>query len=172
MAVLQGRQIQPGHLNTKPGCSPKPGNGRSIRLAAPAASVQSRYNLLMDNYRAGVVVLLVAGLLDGCAALVVGGVAAGSYYVATDERSIVEITEDAGITASINSKFFTDDLVSPAAVNVDTHKGVVTLLGTVKSSEVARRAYDLAYSVEGVSLVVSKLSIRSQPMTPWGPVNQ
>jgi hyperosmotically inducible protein len=118
------------------------------------------------------VALLVAGLLNGCAALVVGGVAAGGYYVVKDERSLAEITDDAGITASINSKFLTDDLVSPIAVNVGTHKGVVTLHGTVEHPAAARRAYDLAYSVKGVTRVFSKLSIRSQPMTPWGPVNK
>ena len=126
----------------------------------------------MDNFRVGVVALLVAGLLNGCAALVVGGAAAGGYYVAKDERTIAEITDDASITASINSKYLMDDLVSPIAVNVDTHKGVVTLNGTVENPAAARRAYGLAYSVEGVTQVFSKLSIRSQPMTPWGPVNK
>ena len=126
----------------------------------------------MGNYRMGIVVFLVAGLLNGCAALVVGGAAAGGVYVANDERTAGEIYSDASITASVNTKFFKDDLVSAIAVNVDTDNGVVTLKGTVDNPAAARRAYDLAYSVEGVTLIISKLTIRSEPMTPWGPVDR
>ena len=124
----------------------------------------------MKIFRSALVIVLVAGLLNGCAALVVGGAAAGGYYVAKDKRSFEEITSDAGITSSINTKFLKDDLVSAVDVNVDTRKGVVTLKGVVNTNEVARRAYDIAYSVEGVTQVISKLTIRSEPMSPWGPV--
>jgi hyperosmotically inducible protein len=130
--------------------------------------------LAMNNLGLVYVVLLVAGLLNGCVAMVaaVGGAAAGGYYVASDKRTFAEITEDARITSSINAKFITDDLVNPVAVNVDTYKGVVTLQGTVDDPGTARHAYDIAYSVDGVTQVVSKLTIRSQPMTPWGPVDK
>lgn len=129
----------------------------------------------MNNLRLGVVVLLAAGTLNGCTALVIGGgagAAAGGYYVARDKRSIAEITDDASITYAINAKFLEDDLVSPIDVNVDTYKGVVTLQGLVDNPAVARRAYDLAYSVKGVNQVISRLTIRSQPMTRWGPVDR
>jgi len=126
----------------------------------------------MDNCRVGIVALLVAGLLNGCAALVVGGTAAGGYYVVKDKRTMAEIYDDAGITTAINSKYLKDDLVSAVAVNVDTEYGEVTLKGTVDNLAVARRAYDLAYSVEGVTRVISELTIRSEPMTPWGPVSK
>jgi hyperosmotically inducible protein len=120
----------------------------------------------------GVAVLLIACMLNGCVALVAGGGAAGGYYVARDKRTMSEITDDASITSAINVKLLKDDLVSPVAVNVDTYKGVVTLQGMVDNPEAARRAYDLAYSVEGVKQVISKLTIRSQAMTPWGPVDR
>jgi hyperosmotically inducible protein len=126
----------------------------------------------MDTSRVTVVALLLVALLSGCAAVAVGGAAAGGYYVAKDKRTMAEMTDDASITALINSKFLGDDLVSPFAVNVDTYKGVVTLQGTVDNPVAARRAYDLAYSVGGVTGVISQLTIRSDPMTPWGPVNQ
>ena len=126
----------------------------------------------MDTSRVTVVALLLVALLSGCAAVAVGGAAAGGYYVAKDNRTMAEMTDDASITALINSKFLGDDLVSPFAVNVDTYKGVVTLHGTVDNPVAARRAYDLAYSVGGVTGVISQLTIRSDPMTPWGPVNQ
>lgn len=128
----------------------------------------------MDRYRASIIALLVAGLLNGCTALVVGGATAtaGGYYVVKDERTAGEIYDDASITASINTAFFKDDLVSSIAINVDTVNGVVTLKGTVDSPAAARRAYDLAYGVEGVTLVISNLTIQSEPMTPWGPVTK
>lgn len=124
----------------------------------------------MDNFRTGIVALLAAGLLNGCTALVVGGTAATGYYVVKDKRTVGVIFDDAGITTSINTKFLKDDLVNPIAINVDTDNGVVTLKGTVDNPTVARRAYDLAYSVEGVTLVITNLTIRSEPMTSWGPV--
>ena len=123
-------------------------------------------------FKPAMVLLLVAGLLSGCAALVVGGAGAGGYYVAKDKRSLGVITSDAGITSSINRKYLQDDMVSAIDINVDTHQGVVTLKGAVDNPEAARRAYDLAYSVEGVTQVISKLTIRSQPMSPWGPVSR
>ena len=126
----------------------------------------------MDKCRVCIVALLVAGLLNGCAALVVGGTAAGGYYVVKDKRTMAEIYDDAGITTAINSKYLKDDLVSAVAVNVNTEYGEVTLKGTVDNLAVARRAYDLAYSVEGVTRVISELTIRSEPMTPWGPVSK
>jgi hyperosmotically inducible protein len=124
--------------------------------------------------RSGVMLLLVAIGLSGCTALVVGGagVGAGGYYVAKSERTLGEIASDARITSAVNSKFLTDDMVSAIGINVDTHKGVVTLKGTVNNQAVARRAYDLAYSVEGVSQVFTKLTIRSEPMSAWGPVGR
>jgi len=126
----------------------------------------------MDNDKVCVVALLLAGSLSGCAAVAVGGAAAGGYYVVKDERTMAEIYDDASITAAINSRFLKDDLVSAVDVNVDTNYGEVTLKGTVDNPAVARRAYDLAYSVEGVTRVISQLTIRSETMTPWGPVNK
>ena len=127
----------------------------------------------MKSHKLGVVVVLLAVFLNGCAAVAVGGAAAGGYYyVARENRSVAEVTADARITSTINVKFIGDDLVSPFAVNVNTHKGVVTLQGTVDNPVAARHAYDIAYSVEGVSRVISKLTIRSEPMTPWGAVDK
>ena len=82
------------------------------------------------------------------------------------------MTGDAKITSSINTKYLQDDMVSAIDINVDTHKGVVTLKGSVDNHQAARRAYDLAYSVEGVTQVISKLTIRSAAMSPWGPVDR
>ena len=134
----------------------------------------ARAVLDMNSLRLRIVLVLFAGTLNACAALVAGGAgaAAGGYYVAKDKRSMTEITNDAGITYAINAKFLKDDLVNPLDVNVDTYEGVVTLRGMVDTPAAARRAYDLAYSVDGVTKVISNLTIRSEPMSPWGPVDK
>jgi hyperosmotically inducible protein len=98
-------------------------------------------------------------LLAGCAAAVVGGAAAGGYYVGKDERSVGEISSDATITSTINTRYVQDKQVSALAINVDTYRGVVTLYGKVPSQTVAQRAVEIARNVKGVKQVVSKLTV-------------
>lgn len=98
-------------------------------------------------------------LLSGCAAAVVTGAAAGGYYAAKSDRSAAEVSNDASITSAINTRYVKDDLISAFDVDVDTRRGVVTLTGTVRSAEAARRAVELARSVTGVKHVDSRLRI-------------
>ena len=98
-------------------------------------------------------------LLTGCAAAVVGGAAAGGYYVARDDRSAEQIRADGNITSAINSRYVQDDLISALDINVDTRRGVVTLRGSVASSAVAARAVSLARGVDGVTQVISRITI-------------
>ena len=62
---------------------------------------------------------------------------------------------DADITNAVKAKLSADPAL--AAVNVDTHDGVVTLSGTVNTTADAARAAQLAQSVEGVKSVVNNL---------------
>jgi len=96
----------------------------------------------------------------------------GLAMLADDKRSLGEITEDATITTSINAKFFSDDMVSPLDVNVDTYRGVVTLDGLVANQAAAARAIDLALSTRNVTKVISNLTIRTQALSPRGIVYQ
>lgn len=105
------------------------------------------------------VLFLSMGLLSGCGALVVGGAAAGGYYVGKDERTLGEITDDASITSSINASYVKDSQVSALDINVDTRRGVVTLYGSVDSQAVASRAVEIARSTKGVKQVISKLTV-------------
>ncbi len=95
----------------------------------------------------------------GCTPLLVGGAAAGGYYVGKDERSAGRIADDAGITASINAKYAKDPDVSAIDINVDTRSGVVTLYGSVSSRRAANRAVELARSTKGVRKVISKITV-------------
>lgn len=64
---------------------------------------------------------------------------------------------DAEITASVKSKFMTDENVAARHIDVDTSNGVVTLRGKVSSETEAERAVELAQSADGVRLVHSYL---------------
>ena len=98
-------------------------------------------------------------MLQGCAAVAVGGAGAGGYYVGKDERKFEVIMDDAAITASINSKFIGAKGVSTFDINVDTYKGVVTLKGEVPSKKIMQKVIRLSKETKGVKKVISKLRI-------------
>ena len=98
-------------------------------------------------------------LLTGCGAALVGGAAVGGYHVGKDERSMGEIASDARITSAINAKYVGDNLVKAMDINVDTHRGAVTLHGHVDSQYARDRAVTLARSVKGVVKVVPRLEV-------------
>lgn len=79
---------------------------------------------------------------------------------ATD-GSVANAVSDAAITANIKMKFTEDPVVSALKINVDTNDGRVTLTGTVKSEAEAKRAIQIAESVDGVSQVASVLTVKS-----------
>lgn len=106
-----------------------------------------------------IVMCLSTMTLSGCGALVVGGAAAGGYYVGKDDRTLGEITDDATITSTINTRFVKDKQVSALDINVDTRRGVVTLYGSVASHSIANRAVEIAQGVKGVRQVISKLTV-------------
>ena len=96
--------------------------------------------------------------LSGCGLFMLGGAAAGGYYVGNDSRSVGTIADDANTTTAINMNYVGDDLIRTFDIDVDTHDGVVTLTGTVPSREVEQRAVRLA-QVSGVRKVISHLRI-------------
>ena len=101
--------------------------------------------------------------LAGCAELHGGGVGAGD-----ERRSFQEITDDAKITSTIKTEYFKDELVHSIRINVDTHRGVVTLHGYADHQEEATRAINIALDTPGVTKVISNLVIENQAMSPRG----
>jgi hyperosmotically inducible protein len=93
--------------------------------------------------------------LAGCTALLVGGAAAGGYYVGKDERTAGEIAEDANITATVKTRFIADDIVRARDINVDTFRKVVTLRGVTVSREAKDRAIEIARGVNKVENVIA-----------------
>ena len=102
----------------------------------------------------------VAGL-TGCVPILIGGAAAGGYYIGQDERSAARIAEDGAITTRIKTRLVGDKYVDALAINVDTREGVVTLHGAVATRFERDQAEKLAQGVSGVERVDNR--IRVQP---------
>lgn len=103
--------------------------------------------------------------LAGCADLHGGGVGAGD-----ERRSFQQITDDAKITSRINTEYFKDELIHTIRIDVDTHRGVVSLHGYADNQEEATRAIDIALDTPGVTKVISNLVIKNQGLSPRGVV--
>ncbi len=108
-----------------------------------------------------VAVAVVLSITNGCIPLAVGGAAFSGYYVGHDERSAVQIADDATITATVKTKYIRDDTISALDINVDSYDGVVTLYGSLPNRDAERRAVDLAEETGGVRRVVSKITVAS-----------
>jgi hyperosmotically inducible protein len=116
-------------------------------------------SVFMKLSKSCLLVLLAAAMPGGCASLVVGGAAGDRSQTAQDTRSAGEISNDARITSSINTKYVNDDLVSALDVNVVTYRGVVTLSGSVPSQLAASRAFELARKTSNVKRVISRIAV-------------
>ena len=66
---------------------------------------------------------------------------------------------DAGITAAVKSKLAADDTVKAYQINVDTHRKVVTLSGSVDSAAAKTRAAEIARATEGVASVMDNVTV-------------
>jgi osmotically-inducible protein OsmY len=73
-----------------------------------------------------------------------------------------EAINDAWITTKVKWFIAGDDLLDNSEVNVDTNANVVTLKGTVPSAAAKARAEQLAKDTEGVSRVVSELTVAAR----------
>lgn len=116
----------------------------------------------MQSRKALLVVLALSLFsLSGCAALLIGGAAAGGYAVGKDERSAKQILDDGTITASIKTRYAADKYVKALAIDIDTYDGVVTLNGKVGSYIEQERAEDIARDIVGVKSVVNRLELKT-----------
>jgi osmotically-inducible protein OsmY len=74
-------------------------------------------------------------------------------------QRVGEVFDDARIVTAVKSKYLTDNSLSAFTVSVSADKGVVTLSGSVKSLDLAGRAMALALDTDGVTSVVSVLTV-------------
>ena len=82
--------------------------------------------------------------------------------VSTAATKLDQAVDAGSLTAKIKAKMTLDDMVKARTINVDTTGSVVTLTGTVESSEERERAVRLARETAGVTNVVDKLQVKSR----------
>ncbi len=83
-------------------------------------------------------------------------------YLSGTSRTVGELTDDTAIQARVKSKLISAWDVNGLFMNVEVKKGVVTLVGRIKSEEVRRRAVEIAESVKGVVRVEDRLRLRAK----------
>ena len=76
-------------------------------------------------------------------------------------QAIADATADARVTAAIKTKLVASRDLSALSISVNTTGGVVTLSGTVPSTEAISKAMLLAMDTDGVREVVSTLQVKA-----------
>lgn len=107
-----------------------------------------------------VVALLACCSLSGCWVAAAGAGAETAYVATQEDRSTSEVLRDQGITASVKAKLLADQTVPGMDINVDTHKGVVSMRGVLKRQAEVDQAIKLARSVNGVKDVEPYLYVK------------
>ena len=111
----------------------------------------------INRLRAGLALLLFAGLQSGCVSLAVGaGATAGS--AAMQERGFATAVNDTFIRAKITAAYLNGG-VNFKLVSIETHQGRVLLTGTTPRAKDRVDAIRLAWQVDGVKSVINEISI-------------
>jgi osmotically-inducible protein OsmY len=106
----------------------------------------------------------VVGSLSGCAALVVGGVIAGTAMVATDRRSSSAQLNDEGIEIRASNRL-KEKFGERGNFSVTSYNGRVLLTGEVAGNSDKLAAEQLVFQVENVKSVVNELTIATSTST-------
>jgi osmotically-inducible protein OsmY len=104
-----------------------------------------------------IAMLLVMLATAACATAVMNTAGTGDSRAGEESPAI----RDARITREVRTKIYRDFMLDDRRIQVSTAGGIVTLTGTVENHREARRAEELAYSVEGVRGVDLKLILRN-----------
>jgi osmotically-inducible protein OsmY len=127
----------------------------------------SMLNELQKSSRLVVNTLVLTSILSslgGCAALVVGGVVAGTVMVATDRRSSGAQLNDEGIEIRSANRL-KEKFGERGNFNVTSYNGRVLLTGEVAGNSDKLAAEQLVFQVENVKLVVNELTIAGSTST-------
>ena len=106
----------------------------------------------------------VLGSLGGCAALVVGGVMAGTVMVATDRRTSGAQLNDEGIEIRSANRL-KEKFGERGNFSVTSYNGRVLLTGEVAGNSDKLAAEQLVFQVENVKAVVNELTIATSTST-------
>lgn len=100
-----------------------------------------------------------ASLLTGCVPVVIGA-AAGTGYVATQERTVGRAVDDATIKAGILHRFTDSDVAGLLTkVSTEVTEGRVLLTGSVLHQETAIEAVTQVWRVKGVKEVINEIQV-------------
>ncbi len=103
--------------------------------------------------------LLSTLVLQGCAAVAVTGVVAGTA-VATDKRTTGTVIEDQSIEFKAGRAFSADQALDDQAhINTTSYNTVVLLTGEAPTEELRQRAVELARNIERVTHVHNEITI-------------
>jgi len=102
--------------------------------------------------------------LGGCAALVVGGVIAGSAMVATDRRTANAQLNDEGIEIRANNRL-KEKFGERGNFNVTSYNGRVLLTGETASSNDKLTAEQIVSQVENVKSIINELTLATSTST-------
>ena len=104
--------------------------------------------------------LAAIALLTACGPAAIIGAGATAARVGSQERTVGTVLDDATLETSINHKLFQSDFDNLfAKVDVDVIERRAILTGNIASPELAARAVQLAWEVEGVKEVVNELQL-------------
>lgn len=108
------------------------------------------------------VVLAGAAPLAGCVAVAAGGLAAGGYTLATEQRTPQQIAQDAAI-AAVAHKYWLDANVDLARdLTATVYDGRVLITGIVPKPEWKQQAEDLVRKIDGVKEVYNEIQVGPQ----------
>jgi osmotically-inducible protein OsmY len=102
--------------------------------------------------------------LGGCAAVVVGGVIAGTVMVSTDRRTSSAQLNDEGVEIRVGNRL-KEKFGERGNFSVTSYNGRVLLTGEVASNNDKLAAEQLAFQVENVKSVINELTIASMTST-------
>ncbi|MYA15773.1 MAG: BON domain-containing protein [Gammaproteobacteria bacterium] len=82
-----------------------------------------------------------------------------SYLEDSPARTVGEFTDDATIQLIVKKRLVGARDIRGMRINVEVHKGVVTLIGEVRSEDERQRALEIAAAVPNVAKVVDQLEL-------------
>lgn len=101
-------------------------------------------------------VVIAALMLNGCAAVVVGGSAVAVH----DRRTVGTIIDDQNIEYQVIDKLYaSEELGEESHIKVEAYEGVVLLMGETDTEERRRKASELAGQVPNVERVVNEVQL-------------
>lgn len=108
---------------------------------------------------AAICLLVLMPMLTGCAAVAVGGIAAGALML-HDRRPLPDLIEDQGIEMAATRAFqHHEALARHSHIRVVSYNGVVLLAGEVPAEEQSVKAQRIVEDLDGVRRVVNELAV-------------